>query len=328
MEIKENYITVITNYNAENKFDINYDNLSSKNIISVSDVNTLVSDINTCLTKLSSLCTDQFCQLCQNGGWITTIVDNHYKRVKSFNGVSGAITATFADSKINNQALSTNTSINLLTFDPKKGYKFVTSLNGSQRSLSGIEKITINGNEYGYSKSNKGIVNLGGYKQINEPILKTINGVNGHLHLPIGVIFEEKYTNCNIDGTIDLTELFKDKVLTVNDTVFNRLYIETVGPRDESIINLDYLNNNSIFGDFCSIRIGTTITANTAATFEITESNDILAILYGIQDNVYKSIKEVESVSSTDITKTFNLKFNEVIQGNKNLNIFYLKRGK
>lgn len=326
MEIKENYITVIND--LENTNTINYDNLTLNNIITKDDVNSLKNSINLCIDKLSGICSDQFCQLCQNGNYIQTLINKQYKRVKKFNDTTDSITAVFADSMINGIQLSSNTSINLLTYDQKKGYSLVKTLNNQTGNLSGIQTIIINGNRYSYSEVNEGIVNLGYFKNFSVPILKTINGVSGKLNLPQGVVYQTtdifREETCDSLGTVYLSSFF-NMTLTVKDTEFKNLYIEnTSNTSNSAVINLKFLNDNTLVCNSHIIHNSITST-KINGIFD----NNVLTFLYAIQNEEYKNI--IGFVPGTIDTQTngrsYELKFSEQISDG-DVQVFYLKKGK
>ena len=58
MENKENYRVKITDLSSDYIISSFYDDLISTNVISIEDVNNLISGVNFCIETLSSICTN------------------------------------------------------------------------------------------------------------------------------------------------------------------------------------------------------------------------------------------------------------------------------
>lgn len=298
MEFKENYNVILSSIDLSNTTASSfYKDLTSTNVISVDDINGLFSDIELCVDTLSSICTSSFCQFCQNTiDYYVNITDKAFPRVKYYNGLTNSVHAVFANSTINDIPLSDYQSINLLSYPEDETYNLVTSINGNKGYINGIERIIINGNSYEYTDTNRGRVNLGNYKSSMNDIVISINNQSGELTgQPIGIRINNTNYNCNSRGEINLDSVFRNYLTTSNHN-FNYLYVDSVNTNNlNSVINLNYINNNKSPLKIRSKNI--TITSvdtdgKTALNLTLTNNSNFLSYIYGLQNGEFKRINK------------------------------------
>lgn len=298
MENKENYNIVLSSLDISKEESISfYNNLTSTNVISIEDVNNLASDIKFCIEALSSIYTDQFCQFCQNTkDYYIQLTDDTFPRVKYYNDITTSISAVFSNSTINNIALSSLSSINLISYSEDEKYNIVSSINGHNGRLKGIEKITINGNTFAYNETNKGIINLGNYKTDADEIVYSINGLNGTLeNQPEGIKTATIKSPCNENGFLDASLMFSN-YLSEKYPSFNYLYVNNVDTNNLcSIINLKYVNeqNSSLKIKKKDVYITSVENGLSAVTVpSLTLDGNFLSFVYGIQNGQFKRIEK------------------------------------
>lgn len=330
MENKENYRVKITDLSSNYIISSFYDELISTNIITTNDVNSLILSTNFCINTLSSICTDQFCQLCQNTfNYYINLTDTKFPRIKYYNNKTNSISAVFSNSTINDFYLS-STPINLISYPKGTTYNLVKSINGATGSISGIEKIIINNISYEWNIANKGKINLGNFIKLDS-IVTSINNNSGVVLSVAGI----KYNNAvlksmsNNKGIIDITS-YINKYINNDQLYFKHLYVNNIDERNNnSVINLNYIKNIpslQIKSKIINLNVGDIVIDGTSSIIYIDPISDgnFLSYIYGIQDNIYhqglsygvadpSSIKFEPNLYSKGIPLTF-----VILEGNMN----------